>query len=320
MVSSIMLSRLMKIKLNPTSYLLSKRNLFTHTNKTNITHIKQLHTPRHPMDQPLLEKIAFSQYKVAKTILAHPHSIVAHEDIYKTMTPTDVKDNRFVPLTHKIFPNGIPESFTSLNPVQKEYLAKIQGAKTLYYLGKLSHIYKTASEQEAKRINSGIAIGRLDLIFEARETLALTWSHQAALHAKNPHILLVYGAGHNFKSRIEQLHHSSIVFKKSINTTQALEKPTKPIVSLNKHSLVLPKECKGENLDELYENFIPSTVKELINKKLTTLKELQDVYEKSPYTIEKLLSDETTYDAFLNQQFTLQELLKQESKHMNRPK
>lgn len=276
-----------------------------------VTHVQQLHMPRHNADKDTLEHIAHSQFHVARAIIDHPNAAVVQEDHYTDLTPKHANENRFVPLTHRLFPQGLPHKFQELTNTQKEFLAKMQGATTLFYLGKLSHIYKSASEAEAKRINSGIAIGRLDLIFEAREKLALLWAKKAAADAKKQDVLLVYGAGHDFHSCVDRLKIPSVIFKKSISTTLESEDratATEKQPPVENKSLVLPKESYGENVEDLYQNFIPDIVKNLLDKRLTTLKELQIVYGKSPWVIEALLSEENLYNAYTRKSVSLNQL------------
>jgi len=284
--------------------------------RTHITHVKQLHMPFRHADNSMLEHIAYSQYGVVRAILANPQAIVVQEEQHEDLTPKEIKDHRFVPLAQRFFPQGLPDKFDAMNKVQKEFLAKIKGANTLFYLGKLSHLFKSETKAEALRINSGIAVGRLDFIFAPREKLALYWAKQAAMREFKPDVLLVYGAGHNFKAQIKQLNDPSIVYKKSINTLKITseskeeKKPSHPkSFFAESRSLIIPKEA-DEDPDSLFEDFIPDLIKHFISNHLTSLTELQTVYEASPWVIENLLSKKNIQDAFSKQLVSLKELSK----------
>lgn len=277
--------------------------------KVSLSHVKQWHIGSN-LGVQMLEDVSQSQYKVAKIILKNPQAVIVDEDQYKDLTPKDRENNRFVPLTQQIFPQGLPDKYSFLKPVQKEFLAKIGGVTTHFYLGNLTYIYKSASEQEARRINSGIAIGRWDLVI-SREKLAISWAKQAALKANKQEALIVYGAGHDFKKTIKQLKDPDIVYKKTYHTAPP-ESPTiqsnKKHSILKKHSLFIPKEMIRDDPKLLYDALIPDCIKTLLNEQIVTLKELQSIYETKPWVIETLLSDKEIFDAVKTKNLTVDEI------------
>ncbi len=126
--------------------------------KINITHIKQLHdNPISEMTPSETEKVAFSQFNVAKAILKKykPQETIILlegevEDLLQETQRSEWVIKEEASRIKQIFPSGLPDQFSSLTSLQKETLVKIDSTKILYYLGEITDIYKTANKNEQK--------------------------------------------------------------------------------------------------------------------------------------------------------------------------
>lgn len=172
-----------------------------------ITHVKQTHMPPAGIEVTKTEKddVAYSQFNVCRAIIANPDALVVQEGLHENYTPELVSKNQNTVRAKQVFSNGIPEHYEELNSEQKDYLARRTGPVTLFDLGILSHIYKSIGKVESDQINALIAAGHFNVIYAARERLAIKYAKEAAKSAaeQNVNILLVFGGVHDFASRIQ---------------------------------------------------------------------------------------------------------------------
>jgi hypothetical protein len=206
--------------------------------KVSITHVKQMHMPPKSSEEmitdDMIEHIACSQYGVIKTILANPEAIVVKEGLTEDYTPS-TKHQMLAKTTQIILPLGIPDDYSKLTPLQKKFLADLGGAEVLFFLNKLTHIYKAITVDDDKRISSIVRGDQKELtsaqllnrilkpeisllVFGEREKLALTLAKKAALLSKKNHVLLIFGSKHNFKTRIQEVNDPEIEYKGSVET------------------------------------------------------------------------------------------------------
>lgn len=193
--------------------------------KISIIHVQQKHKPPFMQNCPpkILEEVAYSQYHVAKIILENKDAIVLKESLYENYTPkifqeSSSQEKSMFSFVAMVFPKGIPGSFDKLSPLQKDTLVKLSGPVVLFYLGQLTHIYKTSSEKECKLVDSRVKLGEVGVITEVREKQAIHWAKQAAIQSGKTKVLLVFGASHNFERTISKLNDPLVTFHKNINT------------------------------------------------------------------------------------------------------
>lgn len=193
--------------------------------KITLQHVKQMHMPRVSVSvvTPIVkEHVSYSQYHVARTILANPNTIVLDEGLYEDCTPETAEKLKKDPMgmfvvAKIIFPDGIPDQFEKLNQLQKDFIAEVGAPIVLFYLDQLTHVYKTSSEEENKKLESAVAKGDYSMVYEPREKQALFWAKQAAIKSGKNHILLIYGADHNFE------RHKDILSKEGIDIQMSLD-------------------------------------------------------------------------------------------------
>lgn len=219
-----------------------------------------------------IEEVAYSQYHVAKVILENKDAIVLKESLIQDLSPVEFKQassnimlvpsfmkhifpsgipSAFTDLTpfqetkqlssdtisislfmKRTFPSGIPSAFTDLTPFQKVTLLEFGGTFVLFYLGLLTHVYKTISKDENCYLDARIATGELHLMMEPRERLAIHWAKQAALKSDKNKILLIYGVVHDFEHLISKLNDPKVVFSKKFLTSM----PTIPDLAPSAHN------------------------------------------------------------------------------------
>lgn len=200
--------------------------------EVKITHVQQLHMPPGTEDIPasFKERIAQSQYWVARAILANPSAIVLAEGVNENLTPEN-RSFAWTLVAQMYFPDGIPSTFSSLTTLQKKMLSEHCAAFVLFYLGKITHLYKTSNEAEskslepilAKALTVGLSKTEEATVNEIREDRAIFWAKDAALTSGNNKVLLVYGGAHDFEYRIQQSKLPGVIFHGAIDTFNASE-------------------------------------------------------------------------------------------------
>jgi hypothetical protein len=204
-----------------------KTELFGPKLPINITHVMQMHNRPaiskngYPESPEEAEAIASSQYRITQIILNNPNYIVVSEGAYEDLnsqSPTLMKDI----IAQTIFPKGIPDQFLELTNSQKDFLKENGAANTLYYLGELSHVYRStdadSEKRDAKLIEENFANILSAAVGESRETRALNWAKSAAEKSKNNNVLLIYGSSHDFEDRIIKLNDKTFCYKGDYNT------------------------------------------------------------------------------------------------------
>jgi hypothetical protein len=200
--------------------------------KIHFIHIKQLHAPNLPLLQAMFkneykvtfpiellkratvdsyERAARSQLKVAQAILEHPNCPVLDENLDCDITFDTIrehkKEEKYLEETlkyEKLFPGGKLPEFEELNDSQKEVLCEYGAPQILHLLKKITAIYKSVHpevyENFVKLAMSGDVKDVCDTkINSAREQEALACAREAAIKHNHSTVLVVYGAGHNFK-------------------------------------------------------------------------------------------------------------------------
>ncbi len=228
--------------------------------KINITHIQQMHKPPfvENISLSIQEMVAYSQYNVAQYILESKDSIVLmeglSEDYDSKKFESCLENSPTIPYIMGSFPEGIPNSFSELTPVQKELLVSYGAPVILFFLGNLEAVYKTADIKQSQSVKSVITSflkSKTDFeetsFFETVETNALKWAKHAALQTHKNEILLIYGATHDFEKRLSKLNDSNFVFKAKIFTLIAPDLQNS-IINKGLHHLLDNNSIK---LDEL---------------------------------------------------------------------
>ncbi|MHB1949079.1 MAG: hypothetical protein ACYCQI_13305 [Gammaproteobacteria bacterium] len=190
----------------------------------NLSHVMIMHKPpMGEMDKTFKDRVAYSEYHAAKAILANPDAIVLYEGLTENLTPEVVKkqsSQRILFTAAEIyFPSGFPDTFAGLSELQKHFLVEQGGPCTLFYLGKISHVYKTRRKETDKLVDEFIATGaNAGSVFESCEKDAIDFAKEAVRETGKNHVLLVFGALHDYKKRIALLNDPSIIFRDSIDT------------------------------------------------------------------------------------------------------
>jgi hypothetical protein len=198
-----------------------------------ITHVKQRHSdhliPIENIEPDLKKEIAQSQYQVGSAIMSNPHSIVLSERCYYDLTPKIYHDavTKGEPLYRSIqdtFLIGFPSSFSDMTPLQTNLLIEHGAPKILFYLGLITHVYKTMNNAEYEFLVETFRYGKMhdDLIYRQREEQAIHWARIASITSGNNNVLLVYGAAHDFETVIAKYVKQNITFYKNIYTTKPI--------------------------------------------------------------------------------------------------
>ena len=165
-----------------------------------IIHIKQFHKISSNPTSLVLEAVAQSQFLVAQTIKAHATCPVVREGLYEDMVETNLLMSD---VAKTIFPHGLPDDFDQLTSLQKEFLYEEGAAFTLFYLGNIPAVYKAIHQKVSEELDSKIAEGQNELIFEPREQEAMQCAKEAAIkkcgRIDNATVILVFGRDHNFQ-------------------------------------------------------------------------------------------------------------------------
>lgn len=272
--------------------------------------------------------IARSQFKTMQTILAHPGFIVVCECLYENATPEKLQELLSSPFSlasvvRMFFKNGvIPDTYDELTEVQKLVLSEHDGAMILFFLGKITHIYKSQTEAEWKLIEARIRAGDMSDVMAPREILAINWCKQAAKESGNNQILLLFGAAHNFKERIALLNDPGVVFGGEIDTRKLSSSPARQTMGYepiaNKGITICDfviSDKKKEDYCVEFKTFktagtksfvyasaydgVPeklqfiinsSSISKFLDKGLTTLDQLIQYYHCKPYVLDALRS------------------------------
>lgn len=194
--------------------------------KITLQHVKQAHDlPGLQLDPMGKEAVSYSQYHVAKTILAilaNRNAVVVAEGL-EDHTPESAKELKMNPMNmfraaKSIFRKGIPDKFEELNALQKQFLVEVTAPRVLFFLDQLTHIYQTSSKEERKELEIALSKDDYSMVFEPRERQALFWAKQAAIKSGKNHILLIFGASHNFERHQDILSKEGIEIQMSIDT------------------------------------------------------------------------------------------------------
>lgn len=184
-----------------------------------VVHLPQEHwVPDYHDDQDTIDRVARSQFEIAHSILKDKRAVF-YESLYADLTIEDVTTGPSPTMTDAaimIFPEGLPNDFAKLNPLQREFLAKEGGAKMLLYLGKvdrLRKVYQTQEQSDAidQKISTqskkygGISNALkakdpviLDLIFKQREAAAATEITSYLKANPGKKTTVIFGGLHDF--------------------------------------------------------------------------------------------------------------------------
>ena len=168
----------------------------------------------------VVEKTAYSQFRLAQLIQKNPNSFVFHEFATQIYDSRDIDyppiqiqhphqllywknpgpEHLFQLVNHQ-FPDGLPESYNDLTGEQKYTLYIVGGTHTLFFLGELPTIYPSISEEDEgyKRIKEAYCQNEYNIFNICyspnglEEKLAFTVNHFLnAFPNKNKLIVLVY--------------------------------------------------------------------------------------------------------------------------------
>lgn len=258
-----------------------------------ITHIKQLHMPpisAKKIPAAIKEKVAQSEYLVARAIIDNPGVIVLKESLYEDYTPEVYRMSALnlmsiYHMARHVFPSGFPTTFFSLCQLQKDFLAEIGAPTLLFYLGNITHVYKASSESECKLVDAAFARGEFEVVFEPREKQAIHWAKQAAHQSGNNNVFLVFGAVHNFESRITLLSDPSVIYCGSIDTTKT-STTTTTSAAVEVKEITLSDDIPSELKDAIEYGGL----KNYLKKDLINLDQLVKFYNNTPWVLQALRS------------------------------
>jgi hypothetical protein len=166
-----------------------------------------------------VDGVAPSQYQIARSIIENPGRAVFLESVPNDVTPEKREwPDRKVKAQEikKLFPNGVPDSYSQLNQAQRETLAKNGAVSILWYLGVIDTIHRTYEsvaegtevEEEIKAIVvkyagnvSAVAEYNKELnkvMYEKRERLALIQVDKFFNKHISTSAFLVFGGNHGF--------------------------------------------------------------------------------------------------------------------------
>lgn len=197
-----------------------------------------------------------SQYKVAQAIKEHPDCPVVLEGLSFHLK-SSIETEHF----KKIFPKGLPENFEELTSNQKTALCE-GGASILFNLGKISRLYRSvdfnsevskglrkipthihngnlehdlqASYNRYKSIMQLTPLREKEAIERAEEAVYLDYAEKRKVEnfilPKKFTVLIVYGAGHNFKSLCDDKGFE--LERVDCDTVKILQKRTKRTVGI----------------------------------------------------------------------------------------
>ena len=134
------------------------QNEKTQEQKLLLTHVQQMHkTGRFGEDEmkdPDFQKIARSQFEIARYILEHPDHQIVLESLTEDLPPlSDPRMKTEKKLARDFFPRGIPLNFLDLNDLQKRMLYTKGAVRLLHSLSTPNKVYRSISPQESKRID-----------------------------------------------------------------------------------------------------------------------------------------------------------------------
>ncbi len=177
----------------------------------------------------VVEKTAYSQFKLAKLIQNNPNSFVFHEfvtEIYDSrdidyssiqnndsvQNPDQLSDQEnpepehLFQLVNHQFPKGLPEKYNSLTRDQRYTLYIVGGTHTLFFLGELPVIYPSISEEDEdyKKIKEAYCYNDYNIFnichspngLEKKLAVAVN-SFLNAFPSKNKVVVLVYSDNPN---------------------------------------------------------------------------------------------------------------------------
>ena len=174
------------------------------------------------------EEISKSQFLILKEIEKNPNALVFLESHTEDYTPELLLNNKTIKLLSEIakmfFPEGkIPEDYSQLTNMQKEFLREYGGALTAYFMGVIDTVHRSISPSNCKEIDLAtkelISTGRLlkssvpidtlitrkdfteegeDVVFTQRENCLEQEVVQVANQPENKgkDVIVIYGAAH----------------------------------------------------------------------------------------------------------------------------
>lgn len=285
----------------------------TFEEKISVIHIKQQHKIPDFVREYREIGTSYSQYHVAKSILEHKDAIVLQEGLYEDYTPQIYFESKeLVEEVKKNFSKGLPDSYKELSELQRQFLREFDGSVILFFLGQITHVFKTQSEEEfkqdsvehdklIKQLNelegTELTSDTLNWLFKVREERALNRAKETAREHGANKVLLVYGADHDIEKRISDLKDPSIVFEKSIDAAPDLVESLENILEGK-------EEKENSNFEERFEEL---GLSELIEKGVTTLDKLKGLNEKSPWVF-KILGYERFFSSVLRKSISISQL------------
>jgi hypothetical protein len=111
----------------------------------------------------LFQRVALSQFKVARYLVQHPQALVMQEHLFSDLTPTAYRREAQKPEPNRaieaqtVFPSGIPTVFNQLSESQKQFLGNEGAAAALFFLGALTQVHAELRGEDLKRMQAALA-------------------------------------------------------------------------------------------------------------------------------------------------------------------
>jgi len=119
-----------------------------------------------------IDTVSFSQYQVARTILANPNAMILEEGT------TKIRYAKAEPYFESIFPSGFPVKYEELSVDQKEALETYRAPAILLGLNLVKYIYPTQSIEDYNRLSQyweETFMPKLIKIMEERQDYAIQY-------------------------------------------------------------------------------------------------------------------------------------------------
>ena len=217
---------------------------------------KEIYKPSEKFTFTQIYTIAFSQFNVAKTIMANPEAIVLAENLVDDINEDPLSysnipyafDEKIFKKIKGDFPEGFPKDYIDLTVAQKDWLVYCGAPIVLFSLGLLKSVYKTDTREEvtalmaylkkkgyvnekgefnddfSRAIVSDPEIKKRVQDNREERVFKLVAEAAAKSDKNNPLILLVYGIAHKIGEKIKKMENSSrIIYQGRINTERSVD-------------------------------------------------------------------------------------------------
>ena len=166
-----------------------------------IIHIGQKHKSEFHFEQCDIENTVQSQFRVAQKIRKYRHYPILTEGLYEDLL--DAPSQLFSDVASTLFDRGFPTDFNVLTEIQKTFLYRYGAARTLFWLGAIPAVYKTADNAidiaTVKKANEGIS--DYDTVHGDRDIYAVKCAKEVASklfkNTDDAVVIIVLGLGHS---------------------------------------------------------------------------------------------------------------------------